>query len=145
VTITPNPDRRWHRLKTWPDFFESVESGEKTFEVRSIADRSFEVADRLLLVEYDPELGVETGRTLRRRVSYVLVGPMFGIEAGHAALAITEVPNLISDVCDECGHRRYRHEHAGCQECPQGAGDSCPAPAFEVVDALPAEIAQVTR
>lgn len=39
-----------HLLKTNPEYFFKVVSGEKTFEVRSTHDRNFQTGDRLLLV-----------------------------------------------------------------------------------------------
>lgn len=60
-----------HTLKTWPVFFQAVEDGTKTFEVRA-ADRDFRVGDVLDLREYDPDNKVHTGRSTQRQVSYLL-------------------------------------------------------------------------
>ncbi len=59
------------KKKIWPEFFEKVRSGEKKFELR-LAD--FEVAqgDTLVLEEYDPNTKKYTGRTLEKKVGYVL-------------------------------------------------------------------------
>ena len=43
-----------HELKTWPDYFEAVKYGNKTFEYRK-NDRDFEEDDLLILKKYDPE------------------------------------------------------------------------------------------
>ena len=69
-----------HILKTWPRYFDDVESGGKTFEIRK-NDRGFQVGDVLLLREWDPlktyrtrcveSHGDYTGRQLQRRVTYL--------------------------------------------------------------------------
>lgn len=66
-----------HELKTWPEFFNAVENGDKPFEVRRCDDRSFAVGDVLILREYDPGAETYTGRECAREVTYVLVGPPF--------------------------------------------------------------------
>ena len=60
-----------HELKCWPEYFQAVQSGEKTFEVRRF-DRPFAVGDILLLREWDPKSGDYTGREIRCRISYLL-------------------------------------------------------------------------
>jgi hypothetical protein len=62
-----------HKLKTWPEYFEAVRCGVKGFEVRK-NDRDFQVGDFLSLREYDPRSGRYTGRTLERRISYIMQG-----------------------------------------------------------------------
>ena len=57
-------------LKTWPRYFDAVERGTKTFEIRR-NDRPFMVGTKLVLHEYDPEEDVFTGRTLERVVTYM--------------------------------------------------------------------------
>lgn len=84
-----------HRLKTWPIFFEAVERGDKTFEVRK-NDRSFQRGDTLVLERYHPEFGYEkfggnAAPTLKRSVTYVLAGGMFGVEPGYAVLGLGSI------------------------------------------------------
>lgn len=43
-----------HHLKTWPDYFDKVKFGKKTFEIRK-NDRDYQVGDILILHEYDNE------------------------------------------------------------------------------------------
>lgn len=77
-----------HELKCWPDYFEVVQSGIKPFEVRSEADRTFNVGDLLRIREWRPLPdggGEYTGRECGRRVSYILRG-FPGIEKGYVVL-----------------------------------------------------------
>lgn len=76
-----------HRLKTWPEFFEAVLSGAKTFEWRK-DDRGFDVGDWLSLVEYDPLRERLTGRWITRRVTYVLRGPDLGVPEGYVVMGL---------------------------------------------------------
>lgn len=78
-----------HLLKTWPEPFEALASGRKLFEFRR-DDRGFAVDDRLVLVEWDPATGKETGRALEAGVSYVLRGA-FGVPDGFAVLSLVGV------------------------------------------------------
>lgn len=59
----------WHELKTWPEFFEEIVTGRKTFEIR-LNDRGFQVGDGLWLREYTVGVGL-SGRDARFRVSYM--------------------------------------------------------------------------
>lgn len=61
-----------HELKTWPDYYNHLVDGTKTFEYRR-NDRGFKVGDVLHLREWEPmPEGRYTGREMRRRVTYVL-------------------------------------------------------------------------
>jgi hypothetical protein len=77
-----------HELKVWPEFFDALESGRKTFELREF-DRDFREGDTLRLREYDPKNddtqppgGIcigrirdgYSGREVRRLVTYVFGG-----------------------------------------------------------------------
>lgn len=63
---------RTHELKCWPEFFEPVLSGEKTFELR-LDDRAFRAGDVLWLREWT-NVGGYSGREVRRTVTYLLSG-----------------------------------------------------------------------
>jgi len=78
-----------HELKTWPDYFRMVESGHKSFEVRRY-DRNFQPGEMLLLREWDPVDEEYTGRQVERRISFILTGGKFGIEAGFCILQLYE-------------------------------------------------------
>jgi hypothetical protein len=74
-----------HDLKTWPDYFEAIRDGSKTFEIR-LDDRGFKVGDVLWLQEWDNLNFHYTGRSMRRRVTYVLRD--FGLAANHVCLGL---------------------------------------------------------
>lgn len=103
-----------HELKTWPEYFEKVVTGVKTFEVRE-NDRDFDIGDVLVLREWipqksDPECEVHnhlmgdgrctcgtkgkyTGRRHEVRVTYMTD---LGQPDGQVVMAI--VPNVpVSD------------------------------------------------
>lgn len=82
TTIGDGTNVTTHDLKIWPEFFEAVCDGRKTFEFRD-DDRDFEVGDTLLLREYVPPTWVNdeveepahyTGRSVRMTVTYILSG-----------------------------------------------------------------------
>lgn len=83
-----------HKLKTWPDYWDAVSSGEKTFEVRR-DDRGFQKGDVLVLEKYEIGHGYHTEPgnrlkvcTLRRRVTWILTGGRFGIEPGYVVMGL---------------------------------------------------------
>jgi hypothetical protein len=85
-----------HELKSWPDFFEPIMSGEKKFELRN-DDRRFAVGDVLHLREYDDRKGRYTGRSVKKRVTYKLDGigygavtPYHGLTRGYCILSLEE-------------------------------------------------------
>lgn len=79
-----------HRLKTREDFWDRIADGTKTAELRSTADRDFQVGDILMLFRgtniYKPSVQV-----IRARVTHVLSGPTYGLAEGWAMLSfVTE-------------------------------------------------------
>jgi ASC-1-like (ASCH) protein len=59
-----------HDLKILPEYFDAVLSGDKTFEVRSIKDRTFNLGDTLRLREwhYSAEIAGANGDILGVRL-----------------------------------------------------------------------------
>jgi NTP pyrophosphatase (non-canonical NTP hydrolase)/ribosomal protein S17 len=57
--------------KVWPEFFQKILDGEKTFELR-LADFECKPGDILVLQEWDPGTKEYTGRVLEKKVTYVL-------------------------------------------------------------------------
>jgi hypothetical protein len=98
-----------HDLKVWSGFYDSLLTGEKTFEVRR-NDRNFQVGDVLRLREFiadqlpnvrqvergEPagEAGAYTGRAVRARVTYVLREPILGVAAGWCVLSVVTLGAL---------------------------------------------------
>lgn len=98
-----------HELKTWTEPFSAILDGRKRFEFRR-EDRGFAVGDILYLREWDeacPECRREadrfkppafphvshwsrgyTGRECRMRVTYIIIGPAFGVPEGFCVMSI---------------------------------------------------------
>lgn len=73
-----------HELKTWPEYFEAVYNGLKTFEVRK-DDRNFQVGDILILREWLPSRESYTGRKTYVKVTYTLRDTRF-VKDGHVVM-----------------------------------------------------------
>lgn len=87
-----------HELKTWTGFFEDMFTGRKNFEVRR-DDRGYREGDLLRLREFiadeDKKVGgTYTGRELRQRVTYVMRGPMLGLQAGWVIMGVEFVASV---------------------------------------------------
>jgi hypothetical protein len=83
-----------HDLKSWPDFFEPLFNGARTFDLR-LNDRDYQVGDLLHLREWDDCTQQYTGRECFRRITYVLDGigwgsitPCKGLQRGYAILSL---------------------------------------------------------
>lgn len=94
-----------HVLKIREPYWNDIEAGEKTFEVRRY-DRGFQKGDRLVLLrtvelasgEWVVELN-SSGAPLAgldRDISYVLTGGQWGIESGWVVLGL-KIPSSGSD------------------------------------------------
>ena len=64
-----------HELKIWPEYFLPIIKCEKTFEIRTNADRKFTPGDRLVLKEWNPKTEQFTGRECSVEVGYTLTNP----------------------------------------------------------------------
>lgn len=94
-----------HSLKTAAPYWDAIERGEKTFEVRR-DDRGFQKGDVLLLRRLSPGSGnvfsrdggetshEHAAKTLRATVLYVLTGGQLGIEPGHVVMALKYVERV---------------------------------------------------
>lgn len=65
-----------HALKTEISYFEQIQSGDKTFEVRR-NDRPFKVDDIILLQEWNPQDKTYTGNEWLGVISYILTDERF--------------------------------------------------------------------
>ena len=59
------------KKKTWPELFKLVASGKKKFDLR-VADFDVKEGDTLILEEWNPETKQYTGRSIEKKVDYVL-------------------------------------------------------------------------
>lgn len=82
-----------HELKVWPEYFEEVQKGNKTFEIRK-NDRDYKTGDVILLQEYDPNKShvchtcdclKYTGRELKCKVTYIT---SFGLQENFVCMGI---------------------------------------------------------
>ena len=74
-----------HVLKCQQPFFEAVQSGEKSFELR-YNDRGFQAGDTIRLREVTSSMSIWTGRECVRRITYVLSG--WGLRENWVALSL---------------------------------------------------------
>ena len=113
----PTSNERTHELKVWPEFYGPLERGEKTFELRQ-DDRGFRAGDVLILREFLPSMQSYTGRSLRRRVTYLMSGPAFGLMKDYVCMALESSDE--TDGCKTCG---YPHalDDSGCPDAPSKA------------------------
>ena len=79
-------DERRHRLKLASMFFNAVDTGKKSFELRK-NDRNYQIGDILELHEMSD--GEETGRVTEKQVIYILEG-FKGLEEGYCILGLEE-------------------------------------------------------
>ena len=79
-------------LQIWPQYFEEVLSGNKTFEVREKRDRDFRVGNILLLMCWDPVTKKYDGRSVTKVISYMLDDPSFCLP-GHVIMGIKDYEN----------------------------------------------------
>ena len=95
---------RIHQLKTWPEYWDAVFSGAKTFEARK-DDRGFQVGDTLELVRWNPETKQEEAIQLPDgsgecavmlfTISYILPsGGVSGLQEGNCILALSNKTTL---------------------------------------------------
>ena len=75
-----------HALKTTPNYFKDIVSGEKTFEVRA-ADRPFTKGDAIVLQEYLQETKTYTGEEWEGTITYILSDPAY-VKKGFCVLGI---------------------------------------------------------
>ena len=59
-----------HAKKVWPEYFQKILDGKKTYELR-LADWECNEGDILVLQEWDPETKKYTGREIKKKVTYV--------------------------------------------------------------------------
>lgn len=75
-----------HELKIYPEHFQGIISGHKTFEIRK-NDRNYQVGDILWLREYYPEDDIYSGESIQCRVSYITD---FNMQNDYVCMAIQQ-------------------------------------------------------
>jgi len=98
-----------HDLKCWPDFFQAIWDGLKTFEIRK-NDRDYQAGDILIDREYIKRTNTYTGRIIEAEVTYLLGGLWPGLAKDYVCMAINVIGKIghgegatLPDFCDKCG------------------------------------------
>lgn len=103
-----------HKLKILPEFFEAVNDGRKTFELRE-NDRGYKTGDILILQEFDGE--DYTGREISREVLYIYEGSgNYGLAPGYCILSIGENKRT----CEQCSYYAITIDEDNKKSCLQG-------------------------
>ena len=83
-----------HELKIWPDWYEAVQSGLKSFELRK-NDRKFSVGDTITFREWIPQTGTYTDKEFNKVIVYMIDGigpgaivPFIGLLRGYCILGL---------------------------------------------------------
>lgn len=77
---------RYHELKTIQPYFELIQLGVKTFEIRK-NDRDYKVDDYLMLKEYDPDTGYVDSKPVIARIKYILNNEEY-VAKDHICMAV---------------------------------------------------------
>lgn len=96
-----------HELKIFPEYFEAVISGKKTFEVRK-ADRPFSVGDLLALNEFDPSIPGYTDNSCLVYVDYILSGDY--CKEGYVTMSIK--PCVVHKVKKPIDHLKFEPDYS---------------------------------
>jgi len=78
-----------HTVKSWPEYFAVIKIGSKTFDLRK-NDRNYQEGDDVVFEEFRPGIGTYTGRSVRRRITYVL-REFDGLMPGYCILALLDM------------------------------------------------------
>lgn len=81
-----------HHLKTWPEYFQQIKTGQKQWELRK-NDRDFKTGDTIILEEWDPETETYTGETVIARAGYILYGGVFGLPPDSCIISLQRINN----------------------------------------------------
>ncbi|MBM3120389.1 MAG: DUF3850 domain-containing protein [Chloroflexi bacterium] len=78
--------REYHELKTETEYYQAVERGDKSFEVRK-NDRDFKIFDMVIL--HEVVHGIPTGRKLDpMEIVYILPGGIYGIAPDYCVMQL---------------------------------------------------------
>lgn len=76
-----------HDLKTWPEMFGAVITGQKTAEYRK-NDRNFKQGEYLNLREWLPDAQEYTDCSLLAKITHIAYGGQFGIPKDYCVMSI---------------------------------------------------------
>ncbi len=82
-----------HILKSWPHYFDEIEDGRKTFEIRDASDRTFQAGDEIELHRFDPKVPpsfLYVGSIIRLKILAVYSG-LPGINPGYVGLSVERI------------------------------------------------------
>ena len=79
-----------HHLKTWPEYFQAIKSGQKNFELR-VNDRNFQSGDHVTLEEWNPVTKEYTGRIDEYVIGFI-VDSEWGLQSGWCAFGLLPIP-----------------------------------------------------
>ncbi len=82
--------KKLHDLKVHEQYYRSLITGEKKFEIRK-NDRGFRDGDMLLLREYDSDTGEYTGRKMCGEITYMFPGGIMGIDKNYCVLSLSKI------------------------------------------------------
>lgn len=90
---------RYHDLNVFHDYWDPLLSGDRTFDVR-LDDRGFQRGDIVVYHKLEKNskfVRDEEYNPVHFRISWILSGGKFGIEAGHVAFSIEPTYDITSD------------------------------------------------
>lgn len=90
----PQPRKfKYHVVKSWPMWFDLVWRDDKKYEVRK-DDRDYKVGDVLIMLEWDPDTQLYTGREIRAEISHKVGDNCEGIMTGYCVLGLTSIEQV---------------------------------------------------
>ena len=78
-----------HHLKIWPEHYNNVKAGTKTFEIRK-NDRAFQKGDKVCLYKYCPE---EKKYKSSDRLDFI-IGDVYPIDSERVVFSLLESPDV---------------------------------------------------
>ena len=84
--MSENKHPKVHVLKIYPEYYDDVANGIKTFELRK-NDRDYQIGDIVLLNEYDSKTERYTGRICGFEIIYIYSGSI-GLQPDYIILGI---------------------------------------------------------
>ncbi|WP_065755239.1 DUF3850 domain-containing protein [Bradyrhizobium paxllaeri] len=99
MTGNAAPLDRVHHVKCWRVFFDDMQTGRKSFDVRR-DDRDYQIGDIMNFKEWAPAETRYTGRETRKLITYIVhagegsFAPLAGLKPGFCVLGLVEVPEV---------------------------------------------------